>query len=108
MTAAAREADFRARISDDVWDVTAWQGLVNLAAEIGDLDKQREVYEALLAQFPFAVCPSALNCMHACIPAYLPPPSAKTPIILPQSKTVPRDLKKFYFEKLDEQFVVCS
>ena len=58
MTAAsaAREAEFRARLESDVWDVNAWEGLVRLVADGGDLDKQRDAYEALLNRFPFAVC----------------------------------------------------
>ena len=62
---AAAEAGLRRRIAEDPWDTTAWESLVTLAGESGNLGKQREVYEALLSQFPTAVC-----FLHPCIYAF--------------------------------------
>lgn len=55
MAALAKLTALRARVAEDPWDAAAWEGLVKLSAEIGDVDKQREVFEDLLTQFPFAV-----------------------------------------------------
>ena len=61
--ATDREEALRATISRQKWNTTAWDGLIAVVASTGNVDKQRETYEEILSQFPYAVrfCMSQLS-----------------------------------------------
>lgn len=53
--AAAKEAACRELVSKDPWNTGAWDGLLNAVIANGNADKQRQVFDELLAQYPHAV-----------------------------------------------------
>ncbi len=53
--ASGREEALRTTISTQPWNTAAWDGLLSIVASTGSADKQREIYEELLAQYPYAV-----------------------------------------------------
>lgn len=53
--AAAKEAACRDLVAKDPWNTGAWDGLLNAVTASGNVEKQRQVFDELLSQFPNAV-----------------------------------------------------
>ena len=63
--AAAKEAACRDLVAKDPWNTGAWDGLLNAVAAGGNTEKQRQVFDDLLSQFPNAV--RSLDCIFGSV-----------------------------------------
>ncbi len=53
--AVAKETACRELVAKEPWNTGAWDGLLNAVATTGNAEKQRQVFDEMLSQFPNAV-----------------------------------------------------